>query len=134
MEAAKNTPTASEILEAAEVLAKDLPANLKFYTDRKIAAARSAGTLQAAVKAGDDIVMIIEKIAPKTPQKVYTMKTEGYPGCWLSNFNFHAASQQDADNKAFDWARYHGMRHQEVKAEEATGEAINWECNDNYVS
>ena len=54
---------AAEILKSTEnVIAENLTGDYKFYATRKVEAARRAGTLEAAIKASDDVVMIVEKL------------------------------------------------------------------------
>ena len=51
----------NEILNTAQEITNGLSGDYKFYAQRKIDAARNAGTLEAARKAGSDIVMMAEK-------------------------------------------------------------------------
>lgn len=65
--------------------------------------------------------------------QVYVMMTEMYPGEWHYRFTFHAATQEQANDKAYAWARYHGLNTREVIAAPATGDCANWPTNDDFV-
>lgn len=69
-----------------------------------------------------------------TPKQTYTMKSEACKGLWFSHFTFTATSQEDANNKAFKWARYQGKDVREVKAEASTEDEKVWQTHNEYIS
>lgn len=75
--------------------------------------------------------------------QVYTMCTRGYEGATpQAVFTFKAEDQKDADEKAGNWARYHGFSfytdnvnasRSDVVVREAQGNELNWAINQEYV-
>ena len=61
----------------------------------------------------------------------YTLEQELYEGYWQAEFAFDATSQEDAEKKAYYWARYHSFPTSTVRVREATeNEAVNWLHNE----
>ena len=66
-----------------------------------------------------------------TETKTYTLEERMYDDYFAPKFAFNATSAEDAESKAFRWARYHGFVNTDVRVREATeNEAANWLHNE----
>lgn len=69
-----------------------------------------------------------------TNKKTYTMVTKASEGIYFRRFTFNASNQDEASDKAYNWARYQGMDARDVTAEPANESELNWATNNEWVS
>ena len=67
-------------------------------------------------------------------QERFTMTSKACEGIWFRHFAFTAVDQEEANEKAFKWARYHSFDVREVKAEKPTEDEANWNIHNEYIN
>lgn len=75
----------------------------------------------------------MKKTTKKQTQK-FVIVTKACEDVYFHNFAFDAENQEDANDKAFGWARYQGFCTRDVFAQPAAGEETNWTSHNEWVN
>lgn len=70
----------------------------------------------------------------KSRTQKFVMVTKACEGVNFRKFAFDAKNEEEAKDKAFRWARYHGLITREVWAELAINDELNWTSQNDWVA